>query len=120
MQEAAFGSEVVLAGLKCYGLLNQLREDSKNSEKVAANVAKIQAAAEDFWKDYDHLDQEVTAAMFRMIHADVEPALHPSVMKTIQTAEYKNLTSTPGQKRCSAPVSLPTASAWTPSWRSRP
>ncbi|MBP6391216.1 MAG: S46 family peptidase [Flavobacteriales bacterium] len=89
MQEAAFGSEVVLAGLKCYGLLNQLREDPKNSEKVAANVAKIQAAAEEFWKDYDPAtDQEVTAAMFRMIHADVEPALHPSVMKTIQT-KYK-------------------------------
>ena len=89
MQEAAFGSEVVTFGFRSFGLLNQLREDPKNAEKVAAGVARIQAAAEEFWKDYDPAtDQEVTAAMFRMIHEDVDPALQPGVLKTIQS-KYK-------------------------------
>jgi len=89
MQEAAFGSEVVGFGFRSFALLNQLRTDPKDAQKVGAAVARIQAAAEEFWKDYDPAtDQEVTAAMFKLIDNDVDPALHPGVMKTIRT-KYK-------------------------------
>ncbi|MBK8949626.1 MAG: S46 family peptidase [Flavobacteriales bacterium] len=89
MQEAAFGSEVVVFGFRSFGLLNQLRTDAKDAEKVAAAVARVQASADDFWKDYDPAtDQEVTAAMFKLIHDDVDPALQPGVMKTI-AGKYK-------------------------------
>ncbi|MCB0781359.1 MAG: S46 family peptidase, partial [Flavobacteriales bacterium] len=85
MQEAAFGSEMVVMGFRLFGLLNQLRTDAKDSEKIAAQVARAQAAADEFWKDYDPAtDQEVTAAMFRMMHEDVERDLQPSVMNTIE------------------------------------
>ena len=85
MQEGAFGSEMILMGFRSFGLLNQLREDAKDAEKVAAQVARTQAAAEGFFKEYDaDIDQEVTAAMFRMIHEDVARDLQPSVMDVIE------------------------------------
>jgi hypothetical protein len=41
-------------------------------------VARVQAAADEFWKDYNPAtDQKVTATMFRMIHSDVERDLQP-------------------------------------------
>ena len=90
MQEAAFGSEMILMGFRTFGLLNQLREDEKDAEKVAAQVARVQAAADDFFKEYDaDIDQEVTAAMFRMIHDDVARDLQPSVMDDIEK-KYKS------------------------------
>jgi hypothetical protein len=89
MQEAAFGSEMIIMGFRTFGLLNQLREDDKDAAKVAAMVARVQAAADDFFKDYHApIDQEVTASMFRMMYNDVERDLLPDVMKTIQT-KYK-------------------------------
>ena len=89
MQEAAFGSEMIIMGFRSFGLLNQLRTDAKASDKIAANVARIQAAADEFFKDYHApTDQKVTAAMFRMMWNDVEHDLLPDVMKTIQS-KYK-------------------------------
>lgn len=90
MQEAAFGSEMVLLGFRMYGLLNQLRTDPKDAAKVAANVAAAQAAADAFWKDYDPAtDQKVTANMFRLIHEDVEKDLQPSIIRTVES-KYKS------------------------------
>ncbi|MEX1131751.1 MAG: S46 family peptidase, partial [Flavobacteriales bacterium] len=86
MQEAAFGSEMVILGFRMYGLLNQLRTDPKDAAKVSANVAAAQAAADAFWKDYNPpTDEKVTANMFRLIGQDVEKDLQPSVIKTIET-----------------------------------
>jgi hypothetical protein len=49
----------------------------------------VQAAADDFYKDYHApLDQKVTATMFRMIHSDVERDLQPGIMATIEK-KYK-------------------------------
>ncbi|MCB0792727.1 MAG: S46 family peptidase [Flavobacteriales bacterium] len=85
MQEAAFGSEMVIMGFRMYGLLNQLRTDPNDAAKVAAQVARVQAAADDFFKDYHApTDQKITAAMFRMIHEDVDRDLQPSVMGTVE------------------------------------
>jgi hypothetical protein len=89
MQEAAFGSEMIIFGFRSFGLLNQLRTDAKDAAKVSANVAAVQAAAEEFWKDYDPAtDQKVTANMFRLIGEDVEKDLQPSVLRTIE-GKYK-------------------------------
>lgn len=89
MQEAAFGSEMVILGFRMYGLLNQLRTDPKDAAKVSAMVAAAQAAADAFWKDYNPpTDEKVTANMFRLIGQDVEKDLQPSVIKTIE-GKYK-------------------------------
>jgi hypothetical protein len=85
MQEAAFGSEMVILGFRMYGLLNQLRTDPKDAAKVSGMVAAATAAADEFWKDYDpSTDQKVTGAMFRLIGEDVEKDLQPSVIRTIE------------------------------------
>jgi hypothetical protein len=52
MQEAAFGSEAIVLGFRMYGLKMQLETDPKDAAKVSAAVARVQAAADDFWKDY--------------------------------------------------------------------
>lgn len=89
MQEAAFGSEMVLLGFRMMGLLNQLRNDPKDAAKVSAAVAGARAAADAFWKDYNPpTDQKVTAHMFRLIGEDVEKDLQPSVIRTIES-KYK-------------------------------
>ena len=76
MQEAAFGSEMVVLGFRMYGLKMQLATDAKDAAKVSAAVARVQAAADEFWKDYNPAtDEKVTAAMFRLIHDDVELSL---------------------------------------------
>lgn len=90
MQEAAFGSEAIMLGFRFFALKNQLATDPKDAAKVSAAVARAQAAAEEFWKDYNPAtDEKVTAAMFRMIHDDVERDLQPDVMSTIEK-KYKS------------------------------
>jgi len=90
MQEAAFGSEMIILGFRMYGLKMQLANDPKDAAKVAAAVARVQAAADELWKDYvPAIDEKVTATMFRMIHDDVERDLQPSVMNTIEK-KYKS------------------------------
>ncbi|MEO8590909.1 MAG: S46 family peptidase [Flavobacteriales bacterium] len=90
MQEAAFGSEAIVMGFRLFGLKKQLETDPKDAAKVSAAVARAQAAAEEFWKDYNPAtDQKVTAAMFRMIHDDVERDLQPDVMSTVEK-KYKS------------------------------
>ena len=89
MQEAAFGSEMIIMGFRMMGLKNQLETDPKDAEKVAAMVARVQAVADEFFKDYHApIDQKVTAAMFRMMKEDVENDLLPDVYKTIN-GKYK-------------------------------
>ncbi|MCB0768682.1 MAG: S46 family peptidase, partial [Flavobacteriales bacterium] len=90
MQEAAFGSEMIILGFRMYGLKMQLANDPKDAAKVAAAVARVQAAADELWKDYvPAIDEKVTATMFRMIHDDVERDLQPSVMNTVEK-KYKS------------------------------
>jgi len=89
MQEAAFGCEAIVLGFRMYGLKMQLATDPKDAAKVSAAVARVQAAADDFFKDYHApLDQKVTATMFSMIHSDVERDLQPGIMATIEK-KYK-------------------------------
>jgi hypothetical protein len=85
MEEAAFGSEAVVLGFRLLGLKKQLATDPKDAPKVAAAVARAQAAADEFWKDYNPAtDQKVTAAMFRMMHQDVARDMQPPMMATIE------------------------------------
>ena len=89
MEEAAFGSESILMGLRMYGLHNQLKNDAKDAAKIASGVTRVRGRYEEMWKDYDPAtDQKITAEMFRMIHADLDPAMQPSMMADIQK-KYK-------------------------------
>ena len=85
MQEAAFGSEMVVFGFRLRGLRAQLEKDPKDAAKVAAMVAAVKASADGFFKEYNRaIDQKVTAAMFRMIHDDVDPTMHPTVIADVK------------------------------------
>ena len=89
MQEAAFGSEAIVLGFRLYGLKMQLAADAKDAAKVSAMVARVQAAADEYWKDYNPAtDEKVTAAMFRMLHDDVARDMQPEMMSTIEK-KYK-------------------------------
>ncbi|MFZ1331644.1 MAG: S46 family peptidase [Flavobacteriales bacterium] len=90
MQEGAFGSEMIVLGFRLFGLKAALSEKEPDAAKIAAGVARAQAAADEFWKDYDPAtDEKVTATMFRMIHDDVERALQPDIMATVEK-KYKS------------------------------
>lgn len=85
MQEGAFGCDGLVMGLRMYGLYNQLKTDPKDAAKIAAMSTRLRGRMEEMWKDYDPAtDQEITAAMFKLIHDDVEPANQPTVMADIQ------------------------------------
>lgn len=89
LQEAAFGSEVIGFSMRLRGLKEQLEKDPKDNAAIAAQVAQVQAAAEEFWKDYDPAtDQEVTAAMYKLIHDEVDRAQWPDMMATVEK-KYK-------------------------------
>ncbi len=89
MQEGAFGSEMVLMGFRTFGLYNQLKTDPKDAAKVKAMADGVKGRADEFWKDYNPAtDEKVTAAMFEMIHKDVERGLQPDIMNTIEK-KYK-------------------------------
>jgi Peptidase S46 len=90
MQEAAFGCEGVLMGMRMMGLYNQLKTDPKDAAKIAAGSTRIQGRMMDMWKDYNPAtDQKITAAMFRMIGADVDPAMQPTVIKDVIQKKFK-------------------------------
>ncbi len=89
MQEGAFGSEAVISGFRIYGLMMQLENDPKATDKIKAMSAQVRASVRKMWKDYDPAtDQDVTAAMFKMIHEDVDPAQQPEIMAVI-AKKYK-------------------------------
>jgi hypothetical protein len=89
MQEAAFGSESVVFGFRLFGLKRALDAEEPDMEQIAKAKEAAMAAAEGYFKEYDaSIDKDVTKAMFQMIHDDVDPKLHPSVIKDIQE-DYK-------------------------------
>jgi hypothetical protein len=89
MEEGAFGSESVILGFRLYGLQMQLDKDPKDTARVNALVARAKASTADHWKDYDAAtDKDLTAAVFRMIHEDVDPAQQPDIMKVVDK-KYK-------------------------------
>lgn len=89
MQEAAFGSEAVVFGFRVFGLKRQLEKDPKDTKTINMMADQVRSRARDFWKNYDAgLDQGVTAAMFRMIQQDVDPAQQPEVIQTVMR-KYK-------------------------------
>ncbi|MDX9752184.1 MAG: S46 family peptidase, partial [Flavobacteriales bacterium] len=93
MQEAAFGSEMVIMGFRSLGLLNQLRNDPKDAAAVKAAADQVRATADRFFKDYHApIDQEVTADMFRLIMDDVEADLQPAVIAHTIRKKYKGNT----------------------------
>ncbi len=89
MQEAAFGSEAVVFGFRLYGLMMQLEKDPKDAARIGMMTGRIKEMARNFWKDYDPAtDEEVTAAMFKLIHDDVDPAQQPDIMASV-AKKYK-------------------------------
>ncbi|MEO8067039.1 MAG: S46 family peptidase [Flavobacteriales bacterium] len=89
MNEAAFGSEAVEFGFNMLGLKEALATKPVDAAAVAAQVAAIKEAADAFYKDYNAAtDQKITAAMYRIYFNDVDKALQPDIMSTIQK-KYK-------------------------------
>ena len=90
MQEAAFGCEGVLMGMRMFGLYNALKTDPKDAAKIAAGSTRVQGRMMEMWKDYNPAtDQKITAEMFRMIGADVDPSLQPAVIRDVIQKKFK-------------------------------
>jgi hypothetical protein len=84
MQEGAFGCEAVTMGFRVYGLMMQLQSGTTDATRLAAITDRVKASARSMWKDYDPAtDRDITAAMFSMIHQDVDPAQQPDVIQTV-------------------------------------
>lgn len=91
MEEAAFGSEMIVLGFRLQGLKAQLEADAKDAAKVSAAVAQVQAMAEEHWKDYNAAtDEKVTAAMFELLRNDVEKDLQPAITGVIASKHKGN------------------------------
>ena len=90
MQEAAFGCEGLLTGIRMFGMYNQLKTDPKDAAKIASMSTRMQDRVIDMWKDYNPAtDQKITAEMFRLIGTDVDPALQPTVIKDVIQKKFK-------------------------------
>jgi hypothetical protein len=86
MQEAAFGSEMVIFGFRLFGLKMQLDNDPKDQVRIDALVEQVRATADGHFKDYHApTDQRITAAMFRMLHNDVDADLQPDIIKQVNS-----------------------------------
>ncbi len=89
MTEGAFGCESIMMGTRMYGLYSQLKADPKDAAKIAAGVTRMKGRLQQVWTDYNApTDQKIAAAMFKMIHDDVDPAMQPAIMKEIEK-KYK-------------------------------
>jgi len=92
MQEAAFGSEAVLNGIRIYanGLYNELKAPKPDAAKVAAIATRLQRRAAGMWGDYNApTDQDVTAEMFRLIGNDLGADMRPSVINDVVLKKFK-------------------------------
>jgi hypothetical protein len=87
LQEAAFGSEIILFSLRNMQLNMTLAGGDKDAIAKAAEGMK--AMAEDYFKDYNtSTDQKITAALLKMYYEDVPADQHPEIFNTIKT-KYK-------------------------------
>ncbi|HRH38130.1 MAG TPA: S46 family peptidase, partial [Flavobacteriales bacterium] len=85
MNEAAFGSEAMDMSFNLVGLKAALEAKPVDQAAVDKAVADVREAMPGFYKDYNAAtDQKITAAMFRLIHTDVEADLQPTVMAEIE------------------------------------
>lgn len=85
MQEAAFGSESLVFGFRMFGLKRALEAEEPDMEKIEQAKEAARSAADEFFKEYSaEIDKDVTMAMFKLIHDDVKPELHPSVIKDVK------------------------------------
>jgi hypothetical protein len=87
LQEAAFGSEIILFSLRNMQLNMTLAGGDKDA--IAQTVEGMKAMAEEHFKDYNTAtDQKVTAALLKMYYEDVPADQHPEIFNTIKT-KYK-------------------------------
>ena len=89
MQEAAFGSESVVFGFRLFRLYMALSAEEIDMASVEELKAGVRAAAEGHFAELNtNIDKEVTKEMFEMLHQDVDPTLHPSIINDIKL-KYK-------------------------------
>lgn len=88
LEEAAFGTEILLFAYKLNGFYQALQNAKTPQEtQAAAEAAKVQA--DEFFKNYNPpTDQKIFAALLQMYHDDVNPKLVPSVLKDVDK-KYK-------------------------------
>jgi len=89
MQEAAFGCEAVMFGYRLFRLKKQLETDQDDGKEIMTLADQARTSTRQFWKNYDPAtDQEVTAAMFKLINDNVDPSQQPTVIATVNK-KYK-------------------------------
>jgi hypothetical protein len=72
IQEALFGSEVLVMAYRLQGMRGTLEPKEPDAMKLNQQIQAVKGAAEGFFKDYNaSTDQKVTAAMLRLLYEDV-------------------------------------------------
>ena len=72
IQEALFGSEVLVMAYRLQGMRGTLEPKEPDAMKLNQQIQAAKGAAEGFFKDYNaSTDQKVTAAMLRLLYEDV-------------------------------------------------
>ncbi len=72
IQEALFGSEVLVMAYRMQGMRGTLEPKEPDAMKLNQQIQAVKGAAEGFFKDYNaSTDQKVTAAMLRLLYEDV-------------------------------------------------
>ena len=89
MNEAGFGSEILVMAFRLSSLQRALSSENPNAELIKSSVERVKARAEGFYKEYDaNTDKQVTAALLELYYKNVPKDQHPDIFKTIES-KYK-------------------------------
>jgi len=81
LEEAAFGTEILLFAYKLNSLYQTL-QNATSPEETQKAVKAAKEEADEFYKNYNSsTDKKIFAALLKMYHDDVNPKLVPSVLK---------------------------------------
>lgn len=85
LEEAAFGTEILLFAYKANKLDGLLKANKDHAEAKAA----LLSYSEEYFKDYNKAtDQKVFAALLKMYHDDIAKEFHPAIFATVDK-KYK-------------------------------
>ncbi|TPE45921.1 S46 family peptidase [Pontibacter mangrovi] len=88
INEAAFGVEIVRLANN-FTTLQRLLEQKAPQSDIDAQVAKLEAYATDYFKDYNApSDKKVFAALLSLYYNNIDKEMHPEVFKMVRS-KYK-------------------------------
>jgi peptidase S46-like protein len=88
--EGAMGIELVSYAQSFQKLIELSQKEKPDETEIKKEAEKLKTNSAGFFKNYDsRIDENVFAALLKMIHDDVDKSFHPDVFKMIDE-KYKN------------------------------